>query len=218
MKLEDVKDLLKRSQRGEPEASKRMENYYIDMNILEQVLRKKLEDNHGKIEDTEEFSTAIRNKEDMKLKGMVYKFMEQMRELRVQWRDAQIEEDNRTTTRRRRRRATEEKERTRTRWTRSSSSTEYTESEGDIITFHADSDRYDNGTKEAYMSGKRSPATPSAQQLSPRLRLDSHNFKTVKNHHDNAYYEKQIMQEMLQRSYIAQHPLSGYKTTTTEIK
>eukprot|EP00971_Amphidinium_carterae_P212972 4226896-Amphidinium_carterae.1 len=59
MKLEDVKDLLKRSQRGEPKASKRMENYYTDMTILE-VLRKKLEDNHGKIEDTEEFITALR--------------------------------------------------------------------------------------------------------------------------------------------------------------
>eukprot|EP00971_Amphidinium_carterae_P226241 4487493-Amphidinium_carterae.1 len=68
------------------------------------------------------------------------------------------------------------------------------------------------------MSRKKTPATPSIQQLSPRLRLNSHNFKTVKNHHDNAYYEKQIMQEMLQRSCITQHPTSGYKTATKEIK
>eukprot|EP00971_Amphidinium_carterae_P082987 1641703-Amphidinium_carterae.1 len=68
------------------------------------------------------------------------------------------------------------------------------------------------------MSGKKTPATPSVQQLSPRLRLDSHNFKTVKNHHRDAYYEKQIMQEMLQRSYSTQHPTSGYKTATKEIK
>eukprot|EP00971_Amphidinium_carterae_P215798 4283572-Amphidinium_carterae.1 len=67
------------------------------------------------------------------------------------------------------------------------------------------------------MSGKKTPATPSVQQLSPRLRLDSHNFKTVKNHHDDAS-EKQIMQEMLQRSCITQHPTSDYKTAPKEIK
>eukprot|EP00971_Amphidinium_carterae_P262729 5212047-Amphidinium_carterae.1 len=73
MKLEDIKDLLKRSQRGEPEAAKRMENYYVDMDVLEKVLRKKLEDNYGRIEETEEFIPALRNKENMKLKDMVYK-------------------------------------------------------------------------------------------------------------------------------------------------
>eukprot|EP00971_Amphidinium_carterae_P209984 4165510-Amphidinium_carterae.1 len=89
MKLEDIKDLLKRS------AAKRMENYYVDMDILEKVLHKKLEDNNRRIEDTEEFITALRNKEDMKLKDMVYKVMVQLRELRAQWRDALVEEDNR---------------------------------------------------------------------------------------------------------------------------
>eukprot|EP00971_Amphidinium_carterae_P230262 4569755-Amphidinium_carterae.2 len=34
--------------------------------LREGVLRKKLEDNQGKLEDTEEFITALRNKEDMK--------------------------------------------------------------------------------------------------------------------------------------------------------
>eukprot|EP00971_Amphidinium_carterae_P000938 18293-Amphidinium_carterae.1 len=54
--------------------------------------------------------------------------------------------------------------------------------------------------------------------MSPRLRLDKDNFKTVKNQHDDTYYEENIMQEMLQRSYITQHPTSGYNTATMEIK
>eukprot|EP00971_Amphidinium_carterae_P001348 26783-Amphidinium_carterae.1 len=69
------------------------------------------------------------------------------------------------------------------------------------------------------MKGKRIPATPGGlQQVSPKLRLDKDNFKTVKNQHEDTYYEEKIMQEMLQRRYITLHPTSGYKTATTEIK
>eukprot|EP00971_Amphidinium_carterae_P157677 3125518-Amphidinium_carterae.1 len=49
------------------------------------------------------------------------------------------------------------------------------------------------------------------------LRLDKENFKTVKNQHEDTYYEGKIMQELLQRSCITLHPTSGYKTATTEI-
>eukprot|EP00971_Amphidinium_carterae_P085878 1698849-Amphidinium_carterae.2 len=95
MKLEDINTFLKQSQRGEPKAAKRMENYYVEMDILQQVLRKKLEDNEGRIEDTEEFKTAIKDRDDTKLKDMVYKVMGQLQELRAQWREEKIEEDKR---------------------------------------------------------------------------------------------------------------------------
>eukprot|EP00971_Amphidinium_carterae_P200136 3971783-Amphidinium_carterae.1 len=64
------------------------------------------------------------------------------------------------------------------------------------------------------------PQTPGQGRpaLSPRLRLDPKNFRNDMVKRDDSYYEKMIFEELRQRSYIAQHPISQYHESTDEIK
>eukprot|EP00971_Amphidinium_carterae_P293651 5829989-Amphidinium_carterae.1 len=78
MMLKDINTLIENSKPGIPEAAQRMENYYVEMDILQKVLQKKLEDNFGKIEDTDEFKTAQRSRDDTKIKEMSYKVMDKV--------------------------------------------------------------------------------------------------------------------------------------------
>eukprot|EP00971_Amphidinium_carterae_P033628 661998-Amphidinium_carterae.1 len=41
-----------------------MENYYVEMDILQEVLKKKYADNYGEIEDADEYKTARENRDD----------------------------------------------------------------------------------------------------------------------------------------------------------
>eukprot|EP00971_Amphidinium_carterae_P348233 6490395-Amphidinium_carterae.1 len=65
---------------------------------------------------------------------------------------------------------------------------------------------------------KTIPKTPSLPAISPRLRLDSKNFKNDETQRPDSYYEKMLFQELMQRSYITHHPTSGYSKATKEIK
>eukprot|EP00971_Amphidinium_carterae_P095749 1894967-Amphidinium_carterae.2 len=62
------------------------------------------------------------------------------------------------------------------------------------------------------------PNTPSKPILSPRRQLDSNNFHVKLNKKSDHYYEKMILQEMVQRSYIKFHPTTGYHRATEEIQ
>eukprot|EP00971_Amphidinium_carterae_P337292 6474025-Amphidinium_carterae.3 len=95
MKVKDIDTLIENSKRGIPEAGQRMENYYVEMDILQKALQKKLEDNYGKIEDTDEFKKAQKDRDDAKIKEMSYKTMDKLRELRDEWRAEKIAEDDR---------------------------------------------------------------------------------------------------------------------------
>eukprot|EP00971_Amphidinium_carterae_P110836 2195504-Amphidinium_carterae.1 len=65
---------------------------------------------------------------------------------------------------------------------------------------------------------RTTPKTPSVSAISPRLRLDSKNFKNDETERSDSHYERMLFQELMQRSYITQHPTSGYSKATKEIK
>eukprot|EP00971_Amphidinium_carterae_P121455 2405115-Amphidinium_carterae.1 len=64
------------------------------------------------------------------------------------------------------------------------------------------------------------PSTPAqgVQEISPRLRLEPKNFKNDQVPREDSYYEKKILEELRQRSYITEHPTSQYHQSTDEIK
>eukprot|EP00971_Amphidinium_carterae_P307460 6110017-Amphidinium_carterae.1 len=95
MTLKDINTLIENSKRGIPEAEKRMENYYVEMDILQEVLKKKYEDNYRKLEDTEEFKTARESGDDVKIKELYYKLFDKLRELRCEWGTEKIAKDKR---------------------------------------------------------------------------------------------------------------------------
>eukprot|EP00971_Amphidinium_carterae_P134296 2660656-Amphidinium_carterae.2 len=73
------------------------------------------------------------------------------------------------------------------------------------------------GQLENTVEGK-TPNTPTRPALSPRLRLGKDNFKIAEPKKPDAYYEKRIQQEMIQRSYINFHPTTGYHQATQEMR
>eukprot|EP00971_Amphidinium_carterae_P042238 829787-Amphidinium_carterae.4 len=238
MNIEEIDDLLRRSQRGEPEAARKMQVHYTDMSFLEQCVQKQLEDRQGEIEESEEFITALNDKDDMKLKNLSYKYFEELRELRRQWKISKIEEDNRKKEEIRKAMHRQEEDRQNKKSEReeqevaaAASSTPKARSAALPLQPSAASASMQprkpmrrpppvplSQQLKNTMDNKRTPETPLVPLLSPRLRLHSHNFKHEKNKKTDAYYEKMLMQEIIQRSYIKHHPTSGYKTSTKEIR
>eukprot|EP00971_Amphidinium_carterae_P072583 1435533-Amphidinium_carterae.1 len=94
MDKKDIEDLMAQARRGEKDAEKRMENYYTDMKRLEITLRLEYEENNGKIEEKEEFITALETKDDKTLKPMLYQYAKDLRDRRARWRDGKIDEEN----------------------------------------------------------------------------------------------------------------------------
>eukprot|EP00971_Amphidinium_carterae_P115656 2290977-Amphidinium_carterae.1 len=72
MDKKDIENLMAQSRQGDKDAEKRMENYYTDMKRLEITLRLEYEENNSRIEDKEEFITALETKDDKTLKPMLF--------------------------------------------------------------------------------------------------------------------------------------------------
>eukprot|EP00971_Amphidinium_carterae_P026575 524397-Amphidinium_carterae.1 len=71
-----------------------MENYYVEMDILQEVL-KKYADNYGEIEDTDEYKTARENRDDGKIKELYFKIAEVKRKKEEYRKEVQQEEADR---------------------------------------------------------------------------------------------------------------------------
>eukprot|EP00971_Amphidinium_carterae_P196289 3894692-Amphidinium_carterae.1 len=78
-----------------------MEKYYTDMKRLEMTLRLDYEEDHGKIDESEEFITALENKEDKTLKPMLYQYAKDLPSYETDEQHGEKERSTRTTGRRR---------------------------------------------------------------------------------------------------------------------
>eukprot|EP00971_Amphidinium_carterae_P284440 5646867-Amphidinium_carterae.1 len=65
------------------------------MKQLEVTLRMEYEENHGKIDEKEEFITALENNDDGTLKAILFKYAEDLRDRRTAWREGKMDEDKR---------------------------------------------------------------------------------------------------------------------------
>eukprot|EP00971_Amphidinium_carterae_P323854 6436275-Amphidinium_carterae.6 len=81
MTLEEVERLQNRAKSGnDPEAKGEYENYNTDKAKLEIQIQQDYEVDYGKIEDVEEFKTALAAKEDGILRTLIYQYAQDLRE------------------------------------------------------------------------------------------------------------------------------------------
>eukprot|EP00971_Amphidinium_carterae_P343686 6483606-Amphidinium_carterae.2 len=78
----------------EGEAEKEYENYNTEEARLEMTIQHNYEAANGKIEDTEEFKRALRNRDDASLRPIIYEYARDIRERKARWREMKIMEDN----------------------------------------------------------------------------------------------------------------------------
>eukprot|EP00971_Amphidinium_carterae_P306186 6085347-Amphidinium_carterae.2 len=171
------------------------------------------------------------------MKEVCYKYFEKLRDLRDEWRAQQIEKDEKKleakNKREEERRQAEKRKRDEeaqrqtesitakapsTSASAAASSTPARPATPTRPTRPAPVPKGEQALLEEAPGGKSTPPMPSKPAQSPRLRLDKDNFhmNTVKK--ADAFYEKKIIQEMMQRSYIRFHPTTGYHQATQEIR
>eukprot|EP00971_Amphidinium_carterae_P330055 6462909-Amphidinium_carterae.1 len=201
----DIENLMKRAHDNVEAAVRELTVYHNDMDTLDERLWRQLEERDGKLIEKEDYITALGERDEMKMKTICYKYFDEHRALRHQWRKEQIEnrgghkeerDQHAKGKKTRRRRATTRREaKTRTRSTRSSEYGEsktydstYVNSITDIITGSYVRTAKTNETsayttRTTTRSRRLSTVDYSRRRrrihqpvLSPRLRLDSHNF------------------------------------------
>eukprot|EP00971_Amphidinium_carterae_P348849 6490704-Amphidinium_carterae.2 len=211
MDKKDIEKLQEDARRGVPEADKRMEAYYTDMRRLEIALRLDYEDNKGKIEETEEFITALENKDDATLKTIIYKYTEDLRNRRLAWRDGKIDEDRRKKEEFRKEIQREEdkkqKKRDQEREQQAAAAAASSPSTTSKLPFQPTVIQREPARpvrapptpqRELDETKKKEhtiPKTPSLAAISPRLRLDSKNFKNDETVRPDSHYEKILVYE-----------------------
>eukprot|EP00971_Amphidinium_carterae_P069216 1369580-Amphidinium_carterae.4 len=242
--LSDIENLVKKAQDLDDEAAKQLTVYQNHMNDVDEQLWRQLEERDGKIVDTNDYIVALAMKDDEKMKTICYRYFNEHRALRRQWRlekrsttagleeerdphpesKEEREEERQTVVDSKQRSENEIKklksQRTQRRiQSRSSAAAASTEQpELPPKPTRAVPIPPGQGQEVETTLQQKTPKTPSKPVLSPRLRLDSHNFHIKPNRKSDHYYEKQLLQEMMQRSYIKYHPTSGYSTATPEMK
>eukprot|EP00971_Amphidinium_carterae_P239421 4753064-Amphidinium_carterae.1 len=117
MELDDIKDLEERAKGdSDPEATRDYSRYLDENNNLDTKLRRDFENEHGKLEDIEEYQQAVLDKDSEGLKAIIYQYAKDIRERKLAWKELKIIEENKRKDKYRRellRERAEEKERQR---------------------------------------------------------------------------------------------------------
>eukprot|EP00971_Amphidinium_carterae_P338050 6475209-Amphidinium_carterae.1 len=95
MTLEEIERLQERS-KGEnyPEAKRDYEMHRSEQENLMNTLQQDYESANGRIEDVEEFKTALTAKDEDTIRTIVYQYASDIRERKALWKEAKIIEDN----------------------------------------------------------------------------------------------------------------------------
>eukprot|EP00971_Amphidinium_carterae_P233230 4629278-Amphidinium_carterae.1 len=181
------------------------ENEKLDLNFREEE-----EKNRGAIEERGDFKMAKQLRDIDAAQHIIYEYAQGVRERRAQWREEKIKEDDKK----------------KQAWLAQ-------EREEAAAASTSETSTVRTGERKATPprpirpvpappSQQQIPATPSqlpeVPGLSPRLRLQTENFKNTQGQTDDSYYAKKIFDEIRQRSYITQHPTSQYYNISPEIK
>eukprot|EP00971_Amphidinium_carterae_P152685 3026512-Amphidinium_carterae.3 len=226
MSLDKVKNLARRARaNNDPEAMKEYEGYTTEESKLEMTLRQAYESANGRIEDVEEFKTALAAEDSDTLRTLVYQYARDIRARKAQWREAKIIEDDKKKEKYRQDFLQEQadevekqnKKRQREQGNRVKNAMTFNPNK---ITGPKPKRPPKPARAVPIPARDQVPATPGGelQQLSPRLRLDPKKFKNDRVPKEDSYYEKKMFEELRQRNYLTKHPTSQYHKSTEEIK
>eukprot|EP00971_Amphidinium_carterae_P168783 3344027-Amphidinium_carterae.1 len=208
MTTESIQDLRTRARSGkDPEAEKQF-NEYIDDNMkLDLQMREEEEKSRGKIEEREDYQQAQDNKDSEAVEEIVYEYAKGARERKAQWKAEKIKEDNKKKEAWMKEIAEAQGRENTAAASTSATSTERT---GERKPTPPRPERQPPIPARHQQTSQQIPATPNqlpeVPGLSPRLRLTTENFKNTPGQKEDSYYEKQLFDEIRQRSYISQHP------------
>eukprot|EP00971_Amphidinium_carterae_P182530 3622526-Amphidinium_carterae.1 len=205
MDKKDIEKLQADARRGIEEANRRMDAYYTEMRRLEITLRMDYEDNNGKIDYQLQIDENKRKREGLRKEI-----------LRAEEEEASARNEIKNVNKQ-----PQQQHHRRVQGQYRVSLQSYRRNHCDRLENHQYHDKKCQELEEMEKNKKTIPKIPSLAAISPRLRLESKNFRNDEAALPDKHYEKLMFQELMQRrlgSYITHQPTSGYRKATPEIQ